>query len=87
VSDSKATANARLTLLRRANCGLCEDAERELQRLGARFDCFNIDDDPELQHRYDEYVPVLLLDGVELARAPLNARTLRSAAEAAGRPR
>ena len=31
---------------------------------------------------YDEYVPVLLLDGVELAHAPLSEQALRSAAEA-----
>jgi glutaredoxin len=83
--DKPATPDhLRLTLLTRADCGLCEDAARELARLGARFESLDIDADPELQRRYHEAVPVLLLDGAEVGRAPLSANTLRSAAEAAG---
>jgi glutaredoxin len=71
----------RLTLLTRADCGLCEEAKRALSRLGARFECIDIDDEPELQRRYDEYIPVLLLDGAEVARAPLSEKTLRLAVD------
>jgi glutaredoxin len=83
VTDSNASASGRLTLVTRVECSHCEDAKRDLQRLGAEFDCVDVDGDPELLRRYDEYVPVLLLDGVELARAPLSEATLRSALDAA----
>ena len=56
-----------------------EDAERDLRRLGANFDCVDIDAEPDLQRLYDEHVPVLMLDGAELARAPLTEKTLRLA--------
>jgi metallo-beta-lactamase class B len=48
-----------------------------LQRLGAEFDCVDVDEDAELLQRYNDWVPVLLLDGAELDRAPLNEQTLR----------
>jgi len=35
-----------------------------------------VDEDTTLLRLYDESVPVLLLDGAELARAPLNEQTL-----------
>jgi len=85
VTDSNASASHRLTLVTRAECELCEDAERELRRLGADFELVDVDGDAGLFGRYDEYVPVLLLDGVELAHAPLGNETLRAAAEAARR--
>jgi glutaredoxin len=87
VTDSNASASRRLTLVTRVECSHCEDAKRDLQRLGADFDCVDVDADTELLRRYDEWVPVLLLDGAELARAPLRATTLREAAEASRRAR
>jgi len=85
VTDSNASASHRLTLVTRAECELCEDAERELRRLGADFGLVDVDSDADLLRRYDEYVPVLLLDGAELAHAPLSSQTLHAAAEAARR--
>ena len=85
MTDSNASAIRGLTLVTRASCELCEDAERELRRLGAEFELVDVDGDADLLRRYDEYVPVLLLDGVELAHAPLSNQTLRSATEAARR--
>jgi glutaredoxin len=81
VSDFDPAAGTRLTLVTRAGCGLCEEAARDLQRLGASFDLLDVDDDPELQRRYDQTVPVLLLDGQELAHAPLSEKTLRLAVD------
>jgi len=81
VTETNAAPDSRLTLITRLDCGLCEDAERDLQRLGAAFDCVDVDEDAELVQRYNECVPVLLLDGAELARAPLNEQTLRLAVD------
>jgi len=39
----------------------------------------DIDADSELQRRYNEHVPVIMLDGVELARHRLDPRTLADA--------
>jgi glutaredoxin len=81
VTQEQSLADTRLTLITRVNCGLCDEAKRDLQRLGALFDCVDVDEDAELLHRYNESVPVLLLDGAELARAPLSEKTLRLAVD------
>jgi glutaredoxin len=71
----------KLTLLGRRECGLCEDAARDLSRLGYSFESVDIDADPALRARYNESIPVLLADGVEICRAPLSFAGLRSALE------
>jgi hypothetical protein len=57
----------RVTLISRAGCHLCEVARAELTRLsgplGFTFGERLIDDDPDLEARYGEYVPVVLVDG------------------------
>jgi len=78
VTENTAT-DARLTLITRVDCCLCEEAKSDLQRLGAQFDCVDVDEDATLLRLYNEHVPVLLLDGAELARAPLSEKTLRLA--------
>jgi glutaredoxin-like protein DUF836 len=61
-------ASARLILVTREDCGLCEEfladlatlaSERELPPLELR----DVDADPLLLRRYGLHVPVLLLDG------------------------
>ena len=39
----------------------------------------DIDEDPLLEARYDERVPVLMLDGVELCQYRLDARAVHAA--------
>ena len=75
---------ARPVLLTRDECGLCEDAARDLRRMGIDFTTLDIDDHPDLLQRYNEAIPVLMLDGTELARAPLNDMKLRIALARAG---
>ena len=62
-------APARLTLLTRAGCHLCETAAETLTRIGAEAglvpDSVDVDADPELQAEYGDRVPVVLLDGRE----------------------
>jgi glutaredoxin len=79
VTGETALPDARLTLITRVDCGLCEEAKRDLQRLGAQFDTVDVDEDAALLRLYNEAVPVLMLDGAELARAPFTEKTLRLA--------
>ncbi|WP_244815571.1 glutaredoxin family protein [Caballeronia sp. Lep1P3] len=80
---------ARFTLYGRAWCHLCEDMRAELEpiahRFGASVEWIDIDEDPLLEARYDERVPVLMLDGVELCHFRLDAKAVH-AALAARRP-
>ena len=59
-----------LTLLSRSYCHLCHDMEVALQPLleefGARINVLDVDADPALEAKYDEWVPVLLHGETEL---------------------
>jgi hypothetical protein len=68
---------ARLTLLTRPGCGLCEDFLEDLQQLGAtaslpQLDIMDVDDDPALARRHGLDIPVLLLDGAVVCRHRLD---------------
>lgn len=82
-----------LTLYGRTWCHLCEDMRAALDELigalhadgamtdavGVQVDVIDIDADPLLQARYDEQVPVLVLDGVELCHHRLDYRRVADA--------
>lgn len=72
-----------LTLYGRAWCHLCDDMHAELEPLlaefGASLTVVDVDADPELEARYNELVPVLMCDGVELCRYRLDAARVRVA--------
>ena len=68
---------ARLTLVQRHDCGLCEEMLAELTRLGRTralppIDLVDVDSDPLLQRRHGLTVPVLLLDGSVVCRHRLD---------------
>lgn len=58
-----------VTLITRAGCHLCEDAERVLRRLrdelGFEYRELDVDADAERRAEYADRVPVILLDGRE----------------------
>ncbi|HET8660487.1 MAG TPA: AMP-binding protein [Micromonosporaceae bacterium] len=60
---------ARLTLLTRQGCHLCDDAREALARVadatGESWTEVDVDSDPEMQREYGDRVPVVLLDGRE----------------------
>jgi glutaredoxin len=60
---------ARITLIGKAGCHLCEDAREVVARVaaeaGADVEELSIDDDPDLAERYWEQVPVVLVDGAQ----------------------
>ena len=70
-----------LTLLTRAECGLCEALQEELEQLRQtrslpQLRLVDVDSDPTLQRRYGLHIPVLLLDGVEVCRHRLDSAEL-----------
>ena len=58
---------ARLTLITRHDCCLCEEMQNVIAqvapRVGAAVEVRDVDADPELLALYNEEVPVLLIDG------------------------
>jgi glutaredoxin len=59
--------SARVTLYSKPGCHLCDDARAVVERvcveLGESYDEVSILEDPELQERYGEEIPVTLVDG------------------------
>jgi glutaredoxin len=80
------TTGAAFVLYGRAWCHLCEDMRAELepiaQRFGIGIQWIDIDDDPALEARYNERVPVLMLDGRELCHYRLDANAVEAALKA-----
>ncbi|WP_256094519.1 glutaredoxin family protein [Paraburkholderia nodosa] len=74
--------SAHLVLYGRAWCHLCEEMRVALAPLaaaaGARLDVVDVDSDPAIQARYDELVPVLLCDGIELCHYRLDEARVRA---------
>lgn len=72
-----------VTLFRRAGCGLCDEAEAMLAGIGKRIpmqvSLVDIDSDPDLEARYFLEIPVVQVDGVTLAQAPISGRKLEDA--------
>ena len=66
----------RVTLYTKADCGLCEEAASMLKRLQRkiRFDIeyVNIETDANATERYGSRIPVIAVDGEEVAAAPLD---------------
>jgi glutaredoxin len=57
----------RVTVYSRPGCHLCEQAEEVVAavcaELGERYEMVMIDDDPQLQERFTDEVPVTFVDG------------------------
>ena len=66
----------RVTLYTKPGCGLCEEAEEVIEAVRARrpfdLECRNILDDPQDYDRYKHDIPVILVDGREIARHHLS---------------
>ncbi|MBY5161098.1 glutaredoxin family protein [Salsipaludibacter albus] len=78
-----------VTVYTRRGCGLCARAEelarREARR--ARLELVDVDADDDLQRRYNVRVPVVAVDGVEVAELVVEPGTIRAAVRAARRAR
>lgn len=80
----------RVTLYGRPGCHLCDAAEATLRKLAPtlRFSLMTVDieEDAALLQRYMLEIPVVAIDGREIAFAPIDPRQLESALrEALGR--
>jgi glutaredoxin len=68
-ADMTRTAEARVTLITRDGCHLCDDARlaviRVVEPLGVGWREIDVDADPERLDAYGDRVPVILVDGRE----------------------
>ncbi len=66
----------RVTLYTKADCGLCEEAASMLKRLRRKIpfeiEYVNIETDANATERYGSRIPVIAVDGEEVAAAPLD---------------
>jgi glutaredoxin len=69
-----------VTLYGRQECGLCDHALAALRRIARKLPLevtvVDIDTDEALQARYFLEIPVVTVDGEEVARAPISERAL-----------
>jgi hypothetical protein len=68
---------ARLQLMTRAGCTLCDEMQEELAALALerplpQLALVDVDSDPQLQRRWGLKVPVLLLDGSRVCEVRLD---------------
>ena len=81
MQTSTQASGARLTVMHRRGCELCDEMLAELARLGRTLalppiEVVDVDSDSELHRRYGLQVPVLLLDGTVVCRHRLDATEL-----------
>jgi glutaredoxin len=70
-----------VTVFTRSGCGLCREAEGMVAREagGHLVEHVDVDADPTLQRAYNIRVPVVEVDGVEVAEGRLEAGVVRAA--------
>lgn len=77
---------ARVRLLTRAGCHLCDEARTVVARVSAEvgvgWEEADVDSDPALQARYTDEVPVTFVDGVQHDFWRVDERRLRAALRA-----
>ena len=66
-----------VVLYSRKGCHLCDVAADLLRRHGLEFELIDVDADPELRQRYNECVPVVVIDGKERFRGRVDELLLR----------
>jgi glutaredoxin len=66
-----------VVLYSRHGCHLCDEAAAVLAHHGLAFEVVDIDADPTLRRRYNECVPVVVIDGKERFRGRVDGLLLR----------
>ena len=71
---------ARITIYSKPGCHLCDRAKEVIERCRAKvefaIEVVDISQNPELLQRYRDDIPVILLDGKEIARHFVRERKL-----------
>lgn len=78
---------ARVVVYTRQGCHLCAEAERMVRRVvddATLVTLVDVDGDPALRDRYTVRVPVVAVDGVEVAELAVDETALRLALAQAG---
>lgn len=70
----------------RRGCHVCDDAKALLERYGLTVEEIDIDRDETLRDRFDQCVPVVVIEGVERFRGRVNELLLRRLLGATRRP-
>jgi glutaredoxin len=72
-----------VTLYTKPGCHLCEPVEAAIRRVAARrefeFVSRNIENDPADYEKYKHDIPVVTVDGIEVARHRMTAEQLENA--------
>jgi hypothetical protein len=73
----------RITLIDRAGCHLCDDAATVIEQVaresGVQWTRLDVDGSPELLAEYADLVPVILVDGQQVAQWRITPAQLRTA--------
>jgi glutaredoxin len=71
---------ALITIYSKPDCHLCDRAKEVIERCHTRVEfaveVVDISQNPELLERYHDDIPVILLDGIEIARHVVRERKL-----------
>ena len=82
-STEDSTAAARITLVSKPGCHLCEEARAVIERVAAELGVgwaeLSIEDDPALKEQYWEQIPVTFVDGRQHDYWRVDETRLRSA--------
>lgn len=74
---------ARVIIYSRPGCHLCEEAQEAMRIANCEelytLEEINIEDDPQLLHRYRYDIPVITIDGTEIFRHQLTAAEFKEA--------
>ncbi|MGD0767269.1 MAG: glutaredoxin family protein [Tepidisphaeraceae bacterium] len=72
-----------VTIYSKPDCDLCREAEAVIQQVATRrrfrFEKKNVLEDPALQEQFGSFIPVVHVDGQEIARHRLTAFALETA--------
>lgn len=79
-----------ITLYSRPQCHLCDDARLMIERICSGKDLawqeINIETDPQLQERYGEFIPVVMVNDDQVGYWRIEAAALESAIDRAMAP-
>jgi glutaredoxin len=81
---------SKVTIYSRPQCCLCDEVKQQLEKLQRRVDFdleqINIDEDEELRRRYNDQVPVVMINGRKAFKYRLDPEEFLRKLTAAGPP-